>query len=462
MLRKTHSHIFLILSISLFLLVAIGNHCLAATALKDERFEVIYQSNFTPLKEVQSKSAEDGIRFTKLFLENYSMTLYKEVNLAPREEYLLWKSKGIGVKVVISTFNESLLYFFPNESNQIFVDGINFPVQTALLYDFIDLNNPTKVININKAYLKVPFDEAVRQYNAEQGRIHFTDSGGWFFIIGRGGLAFNNVNKMFSLHEKLIVGVMAGTLEIVNSNPLFVQIHGNSDPFKFNLQGPLLFSSENTFSWAFEVAAKLGKEFAELEIKDLFTKSEFFLLSIADKKLRPKAEDILRKKSRSDKDKSFEYPLWEFKRDKCELMKMAQLENVNSSYIDELLECKALLPVDGHFMWYYSDALGFMWQWLFFNGLVLTFLLLLRFGRYRSTPIFVYIITRLPPPRGKISFVLLLLGINGAIILKIKPASVSLIYWILPGAALIASLAFWINLTSIAQRYYDTQKISGA
>ena len=324
MFKKSLFHIFLTLSISVFAQALKENRCIANGDFQNVRYEVIYHSNFDPLKETYGNSAEDGIKFIKLLLENYSKVLHKEVNLASKEEYLLWRGKGIGVKLVISTFNESLLYFFPNEKNEIFVDGIDFPVQTALLYGFIDLNKPKNEINLKKLSLKVPFDDAVSQYKAEEARILFTDSGGWFFIALKGRLAFKNVNKMFSFRKKTIVGVKTAVLEITNSSQFFIQIHGHADSFKFNLEGPLLFSSENTFSWAFEIAAKLGRDFAELEIKELFTKSEFFLLALADKKLRPKAEEIVQKKSRSEKDTSFQYPLWEFKKDVCEVKKEAE------------------------------------------------------------------------------------------------------------------------------------------
>ena len=459
MVRKRLSYVFLILSMSLFAQAIDENACKAAIDFQNVQYEVIYHSNFDPLKESYAKSVEDGVKAIRLLLDNYSKILHKEVSIAPREEYLLWKDTGIGVKLIISTFNESLLYFFPNDKNQIFVDGINFPVQTALLYGFIDLNNPKDEINLRKIFLKMPSDDAVSHYKTEEARISFTDSGGWFFIAGKGGLRFNNVHKMFSFREKTIVGVMTANLEITNSSQFFTQIHGHPDSFKFYLKGPLLFSSENTFSWAFEIASKLGREFAELEIKELFTKSEFFLLALADKKLRPKAEEIVQKKSRSEKDSSFQYPLWEFKKDVCELKKVAEQENINSSYVDELLACKALQPTDGHLLWYYPSPEGFMWQWLLVNCAVLIVLLLLRFVKYHNVPIFIHLIRRLPPLPGKISFFILILAANGWIFYE-KPESVTLIYWIFPGAALLVSLFCCFNLTAIVQRYYDTTRIS--
>ncbi|MFZ2403490.1 MAG: hypothetical protein WAW41_00020, partial [Methylobacter sp.] len=146
MIRKGIFHVFLILSISVLSQALYETKCLADSDSPDSKFEVIYHSNFNSLKKLYSKSAEDGIKVINIFLENYSKVLRREVNLAPKERYLLWRDKGIGIKLVISTRNESLLYFFPNKTNQIFIDGINFPVQSALLYGFLDLNTPKNEI----------------------------------------------------------------------------------------------------------------------------------------------------------------------------------------------------------------------------------------------------------------------------------------------------------------------------
>lgn len=357
--------------------------------------------------------------------------------------------------IIISTFNESLIYLFPNDKNQIFLQSINFPVQTGILYGTIDFNKPRDEVMLNKIHMKIPFQDALKYYQRERGRIILSESG--FYFAGRGGLKFQNCDKMFSLSAKTTIGVWQGTLEVTNSSSLFAELNNDSDSLKWNLHGPLLFSSENTFLWAQEIAANLGTEFGELEIKDLYTKSEFFLLAIAHKKLKPKAEEILQKKSRSEKDTSFQYPLWEFKKDRCELLKAAQQENINLNYVDELLACKALQPNDGQFLWYYANPRGFMWQWFLLNSIILIVLISLRFGKYNRKLIIVHILGKLSPPCGKVSFILLLLAYNGWIF-HTKPSSVTLIYWLLPSLVLIASILCWISITAIASSYYEDSK----
>jgi hypothetical protein len=153
----------------------------------------------------------------------------------------------------------------------------------------------------------------------------------------------------------------------------------------FNIKGLLIISSENTFDWTFEIARKIANQMVELEIKDLLTKSEFFRLSLADNKLRPIAENIIQKKSRSEKDKSYLYTLWEFKKDINDLKKEAKKYNVDSSYVDEILKDISLKPVDGTLFFYYKNEIGFMLQWSLMNLSIITILLILTHYKYRNT-----------------------------------------------------------------------------
>jgi hypothetical protein len=79
--------------------------------------------------------------------------------------------------------------------------------------------------------------------------------------------------------------------------------------------------------------------------------------------LKSKAEEVQKKLSRSKSDHSFDYPLWEFKKDIAELKQQAQKAGIDDSYVDELVKDLSSRQHSGFLLWYYSNHRGFMKQW---------------------------------------------------------------------------------------------------
>ena len=411
---------------------------------KYQGYKVIYNDGPKYSTEDYRENVAGGVKFIKTLVREYSRGVDREVHSKFKGEFQLLKQGSVGAKLVISSFGESLIYIFPNAQNQVVVDCIDFPVQPALAYGFIDLNNPKEEVNLRKVELKVSLSDAIIKYNSEPGRIIIDEGfgGGIVFVdlVGKGPFViFEDVSKIFSLQGKTIVGVMGG-IAFRNSSPHYVRIYGHPGYHEFNLRGLLMISGKNTFHWAIQIARKLGMEMAEIEIKDLLTKSEFFRLSLADKKLRPKAEDIIQKKARSEKDKSYQYPLWAFKKDVFELKEEAKQIGIDSSYVDELLKEQSLKPADGTLFFYYPNAKVFMLQWFFMNCLILIGVFTL--VKYRDIPLLVSVMRAFRGVvRRNLSIIAPITIANGWVFSK-KPESLTFTYWILPCIIYILCIAY--------------------
>jgi hypothetical protein len=414
-------------------------------------------NGLTRTSSIFESSVGSGTKFVEIFVNTYRQTIKTEIALEFQSNFQLCKKKSVSAKLVLSTFGEALVYLFPAEANDLFVDGINFSVQTALLYGLIDLNVPEAPTNLQRVSLKVPLSEAIKQYKEEPAKITFSGAGtnGWF--MSDGGLHFSDVTKMFSFPKQSMVGVVEA-LWIDNSTSLYQKIQGKQGELRFNLAGPLFIVGENDFSWAYNVAQKVARDFAELEIKKLILSSEFFKFSLAEQKLQPQAETILQKKSRSEKDISFRYPLWEFKKDIAELKKEAEKLRIDASYVDELLEHNSAKIIDGTLLWYYNDPTGFMWQCTLVN-IVLLSLVILLFGvkRHRkgtSRYIVKPILNNLPTFQKKAFLLTVLPGVNIWIVQN-RPSSAGLAYWLLPGSIFL--LAF-LRVAFVQPRSVETKE----
>jgi len=409
-------------------------------------YKVIYNHGPKHSKSDYTENVADGVKFIKTLLSSYEKVVDREVHSKFKAEFQLFKQNSVGAKLVISSFGESLIYIFPNAQNHVVVDCIDFPVQAALAYGFIDLNNPPERVNLSKVGLKIPLPGAINKYKSEPGRITITEGDGGA-VFSSGKLVFENVHKIFSFKRRTILGLMNG-IAFRNTSPHYVQIYGHAGYHDFNLQGLLMISSENTFHWSFEIARKLGMEMAEIEIKDLLTKSEFFKLSLADKKLKPKAENIVQKKARSEKDKSYQYPLWEFKKDVFELKEEAKQFSIDSSYVDELLKEPSLKTADGTLFVYYSNARDFMLQWSLMNLFFLVILIVLTLSKYGDTALLVLAIRAFSVVGTNLSIISLVTIANGWVFSK-KPESFTVPYWILPCILYLLCIAYSVVIMNL-------------
>ena len=127
-----------------------------------EEYEKVYNDGPNYSKTDYSENVADGIKFIKTFKREYDKVVDHEIHSKFKGEFQLFKKPSVSAKLVISSFGEALIYVFPSAKPQVVVDCIDFPVQSALAYGFIDLNNPKEKVNLRKGNLKIPLADAIK------------------------------------------------------------------------------------------------------------------------------------------------------------------------------------------------------------------------------------------------------------------------------------------------------------
>ena len=428
---------------------------------KNHAYKITYNSGPKHSRDDYKESVADGVQFIATLVREYKKVVDREVHSKFKGEFQLHKQNSMGAKLVLSSFGESLIYIFPDSQNVVTVDYIDFPVQPALAYGFIDLNNPRHAVDLTKIEIKIPLSAAINAYRSEPGKIIIAENfGGANVFGGPGAVAFNDVRKMFFFDkEETIVGFgNTSRIAFKQSSPHYLSIYKHPGSHVFNLNGLLLISGKNTFDWSYQMAKNIGAETAEMEIKELLTKSEFFKLPLADKQLRPKAEEIIQKTERSEKDKSFKYPLWEMKKDIFELRSEAKQLGIEISYVDELLKELSLKPVDGTLFFYYPNAKGFMWQWSLMNFFFLILLALLTLIRHGDTPFLMLAMRAFSAIGTNFSIIALITLANGWVFSK-KPESLTVSNWILPSLLYLLCIAYYLIIVNSARYSQGIHKV---
>jgi len=105
---------------------------------------------------------------------------------------------------------------------------------------------------------------------------------------------------------------------------------------------------------------------------------------------------------------------------------------IDTSYVDKLL--KSIKPMNGSLLGYYSDATGFMGQWILVNSFVL-FLLSLLFLNHNGVSLFFAF-----PQSFYITLIPIVLGVNTFFVYN-RPDGLPLCYWLPPMAVSLGSIA---------------------
>lgn len=371
--------------------------------------------------------------FAEALINEYSRIIDTETNSAFRNQFRLWKD-ALSVKAIFSRFSECLIYIYPSEKRQVLIEFIDLPVQTSFLNGLIDFERPDRVTDTSLVRLTVPHEEAIRYYAETPGRMGSESSG--IRITGEGTWRFKDVEKMLTLPKDTLFGFYNHAIKVDNTSPAFVQTYGRPVSFELKLKGPLLFAAAIDFSLVHDDAKKLGRQLAESDIKVLFEKSEFFRQSRAHSVLETKASEIAQKYSRTRTDPSYEYPLWEFKKDLFELKAVAQKSGVDASYVDDLLKVTAVQ--DGHLVWYYPNRIAFMWQWVGLNVVLLCFLLVFQLVQSHNPSAWPSMLSTLKTLKANVWLPLLPFVINSWAFYR-APVALTVVYWLLPGALFLIS-----------------------
>src|SRR5262249_11323906 len=147
--------------------------------------------------------------------------------------------------------------------------------------------------------------------------------------------------------------------------------------------------------------------------------------------LAPIAQAIVDKTSRAQKDNAHDYPMWQFKMDLARLKDEAVKIGATGDYADELYKSIDAKPKhDGRLICYYKDYDGFMRQWLILSCAVL---IVVCAAAFKLTKRWV-----------KVHFLVEKFAYTSVLGVSIwpftvRPPTLPVAYWVLPGVVLIIS-----------------------
>lgn len=355
--------------------------------------------------------------FSENLINSYLEILDKEIHSTFRSHFTLGKSNHISVRSIFSSVRESVIYIFPAEKSELAVDCTKYPIQMTLLSGLDSPNHDTK--------LMIPYEEAIEKYNKFPVMFNLKENS--LFYISK--LTLNTgVPKVFEFGRHSIVTLYQVRFELRQNEQTVRTV---------DVDAVGILTGEDDFSWALEKAREIGANLIVFEIMELLESSPYFREALAHPKLKTKAEEIQRKRSRAEKDPSFEYPYWQFKSDISKLTQEARKLRIDTSYVEELLKDPSLKPHDGNLLWYYSNCSEFMLQWVFINSILLLLIVLLLLLKHKDK----HIIEIALGSYKKGILPAIILTINGWIF-WVKPNGAGILYWVLPGAVLLICLAF--------------------
>ena len=113
-------------------------------------------------------------------------------------------------------------------------------------------------------------------------------------------------------------------------------------------------------------ARQAGIKLAEIEIEEMYIKSEYFREVSAIKELKPLVDEIINKRARSLEDVNFHYDIVDFKHDQEMVRSKIEKFNIKITAEDLFTDEESKLRT-GTLLWYYNSYLQFSLQWLFIN-----------------------------------------------------------------------------------------------
>ena len=356
------------------------------------------------------------IKTTRTFVEklinSYQDVIEKEINPESKKYFVLAKGNNISARAIFSTASETFLTIYPSSQKNFIVESTKYPVQ---IYLFLGLDQ-----NDVKSNSTIPYEYFLENYNNLNAMIHVSVQ-----IVEFDGLLFLfDGPKIFSFSKNSLVSLNNIVVGLKDSDGK--AIHYEHVEYLGFITG------EKDFSFAIEIADKLGIFLAERQIASVFARSEYFRKALLDEHLSAKAKEINLRYSRTEKDSTYNYPLWKFKEDVSELRNEAKRYGMDTGYIDDLLKYPTNQPKDGYLLWYYPSHFWFSVQWTFINAcLLLMYILLIILKKWNSK--FAILINKI---WSKLIILSIPLTIN-TWIFRERPKYMNIVYLIIPSALLI-------------------------
>ena len=417
-LPKKIKNPFFIITLSYFIYLVSLNSCTSRnTSFKIEK-TILADSTVKCGVQKVLDNKENLKKISEDIINAYFNKVHNEVNCKYWDTFILKKDQCYRTGVLLSTTGELLINIMPSDINELIIECTNYPVQFAFFGGLVDFHRP----KIHKYFIE---KKHVDIYDKVKPIMGIVDAAPVYYTSSeksKPGAICYEYPKIYSLTKNAcaVLCVLKITME-KDLTPLITNY----------IDGILVINGAENFKWLNENAKKIGEGVADNEIINLFIDSPLFKQDTLNQKFSKLVKDIIKKRDRSLKDPNFEYPLWQFKDEISRLIKEGEKEGFDLSYLIELMKDASfkLNRHSGFLFWYYSTFLGFTWQWIIANSLLLIALITLNFLKLNFLT---YIIS-------KISIPFIIVAINGWIFFE-KPEALGITYWIIPGLLFVICL----------------------
>ncbi len=295
-------------------------------------------------KKTSDISVKSATSFLDAFVSKYVSMLKKHVHPDFHDKFTLPPNKSVSAKAFFSTSGEAFLYLYPSIDPTIEAQWSKYPLQFSIFAGLGAVGSKTKLL-VEESQLENSYKTLKPAFRLADN-IHIT--------ISKLTLSSPS-SKFFDF----------GKCSMVGFNDMSFQVNDRNTPIEFF--GFL--TGDSDFGCVLHFASELAESFVTLEMQELFKKSEFFRKSLAHERLRPEAEKIKAHIERAQKDQTFNYPVWQMEKEVKNLRDLAIQWEIDVSYVDKLL--MSIKPMNGNLLGYYSDAPGFMGQWILANAFLL-------------------------------------------------------------------------------------------
>jgi hypothetical protein len=396
--------------------------------------KIIIHSGAGKINNEVSGDIQNAKVYAETILNSYLETLQ---SLVPRGFHtgLPLLETNVSVRLVLSKRSDCFFLFYPSNRTELIVESTALPAQVVLFAgtDLTGSNLVETVRALLPRYENWPTWIAIGTAGSGSS---FAGSGSTFQDLGFQGVCNSfplptncfPLPKFFKIHPHSSFGIRNVAIAVNWPDAHIGKLLYESPP---NTIG--IFTGSKNFATTGTSAGRIGENFARSDYMNLVEKSQFFRDALADNVLKPVAEKIQMKISRSKKDPEFKYSIWQFKQDVSELKEKAKQLGASSNYPDDLVQHMKETPVaDGFLLWYYPSYRWFMFQWLIVGLVVLFATIFFTSKHFKRKSVWRKLFNRVSLP-------IAITTVN-AWVFASRPSSLPFIYWTFPGLIFIVSV----------------------
>jgi hypothetical protein len=312
--------------------------------------------------------------FANAFMQGYESAVLKTLPSEFYDSLTLNPNKNVRVSVILSKCQGSFMSIFNSDSVGIEIHYTLLPAQYKIICglfpnicnEFRRAHPPgsTRAEDFFRIYDSIP--PSWEKSNRLRTRP-------WYM---------SDAEKFVLRSPKLIDQADSNLLVAIQS--IFIDSSRTSkDTVRFaRIDQLAIFNGDTSFCWALNQLKTLG-EFATIAvfgfvIHQYWDKSEFLRRALINDEAKELATEITRIEHRMERDRTFEIEPYRLKARKERLLRMMTANNIDTSYITEVMANARARTEGGKIFWYADSNSSFSWQWVLVNLMLLIAILVVR------------------------------------------------------------------------------------